>query len=254
MKLQKLFFLAALLCCCAELSAQSYAFGVKGGMTVGIQQWDGFERDPLYKYHGIVFIETAEEDSPFSIFGQLGYHVKGSAIRTQETVFNSPTGLRTFPATTQEFQFKNVSLTVGGKRKYDLGSNSDSKIYYLLGVRADYTVGTNLGSFEESTTFATFYFNRPVEENVRKFNYGATIGGGIELPLSDFVSANIELTANPDFSRQYYREPINNVILPGTGSTNTTNLPEQTIRNLTLELTVGFRFLRQIEYIDDDEY
>ena len=252
MKVRDIFFLAMFLVFISDLSAQSYAFGIKGGLTVGLQKWDGFERDPLYKYHGIAFIESAEEGSPFALFAQLGYHVKGSAIRTKEQVFNSPTGLRTFPATTQEFQFHNVSLTLGGKRKYDFTSNT--KVYYLLGIRGDYTVSTNLGSFDENTTHYSFYFNRPVEENVRKFNFGATIGGGFELPLTEFVSANIELTVNPDFSRQYYREPINNVIIPNSGTNNTTNLPEQTIRNTTLELSIGLRFLRKIEYIDDDEF
>ena len=38
-----------------SIQAQSFAWGLKGGMTVGTQKWDNRSRDPLIKYHGIAF-------------------------------------------------------------------------------------------------------------------------------------------------------------------------------------------------------
>ncbi|MBK7429295.1 MAG: hypothetical protein IPI60_20815 [Saprospiraceae bacterium] len=58
----------------------------------------------------------------------------------------------------------------------------------------------------------------------------------------------LELQVQPDFSRQ--------VFIPTTRWNNPYNgqiqqLPEQNIRNLSVELSVGFRLLREIVYEDD---
>lgn len=225
----------------AQLSfGQSYAFGVKGGLTGGFQKWDNFERDPLFSYHGIAFIETAPEDNAFAIFAQLGYHVKGSAIRNQNFV-NIQTGAITRPPTTK-FKFNNISLTVGGKQKYDWGANN--KFYYLFGFRGDYAISTNLDQYEDFNSRYPIY---PFDAFVRKWNYGATVGGGIELPVSDYVSAIVEFTVNPDFSRSYRQPALINI--PGPDGNNRT-FQEREITNTTFEITVGFRFLHEIEYID----
>ncbi len=227
----------------AEAQAQSYAFGIKGGLTTGFQRWDGFNRDPLFKYHGILFIESAEETNKFALFAQLGYHVKGSAIRNQNA-FNVNTGV-TFRPPTREFQFRNISLTVGGKQKYDWGSN---KVYYLFGLRGDYTVDTNLEQYQEFNETFPRYAIYPFTGFVRQWNYGVTVGGGMEIPLSYYVSAIVEFTVNPDFSRQYVQPAFLNIFDPVTGNNVSSN--EREIRNTTFEITVGFRFLREIEYID----
>lgn len=220
--------------------AQSYAFGLKGGLTTGFQKWDNFERDPLFSYHGIAFIETAPEDNKFAVFSQLGYHVKGSAIRNRNA-FNTQTGMIVRPPT-RKFEFRNISLTVGGKQKYDWQDNK--KVYYLFGFRGDFAISTNLNLYEEINTFYPIY---PFDAFVRKWNYGATVGGGIELPVSDYVSAIVEFTVNPDFSKSYRQPALINVIGPD-GNTRTIN--EREITNTTFEITVGFRFLHEIEYID----
>ena len=43
-----------------SLTAQNSAFGIKGGPTLGVQKWNGFQQDPLIKYHAIAFIESAD--------------------------------------------------------------------------------------------------------------------------------------------------------------------------------------------------
>jgi len=228
----------------AQLSiGQSYAFGLKGGLTTSFQKWNNFEKDPLFAYNGIAFIESAPEDNQFAIFAQAGYHVKGSAIRNRN-FFNPINGQVVRPPTTK-FKFNNISLTVGGKQKYDWGANN--KMYYLFGFRGDYTISTNFEQYESiNQAFNTLFY--PDDAFVRRWNYGATIGGGFEFPVSDYISTIIEFTVNPDFSRQYFQQPIQNVLDPYTGQNRT--LREAEVRNTTFEITVGFRFLHEIEYID----
>lgn len=231
------------------LQAQGYAFGVKGGLTVGFQRWDqAFQRDPLYRYHGILFIESLADDDQFALFAQGGYHIKGSAIRTYATTYEVGGVFRNFPAQTIPFEFRNVSLTLGGKKKYDLGL--DSKYYYLLGIRGDYTVSTKLRPdfIDETDPYALLY---PIESYVNKINYGITIGGGLEWLFSEYVGGVVELTVNPDFSKQYNQPRIDNIINPYPGGSNTTSIPARQINNLTIELTVGFRFLHKIVYLDE---
>ncbi len=232
----------------SSLFSQGFHFGIKGGPTVGFQRWDQLgERDPLYKYHGILFIESAPEDGLFSVFAQAGYHVRGSANRIRSQTVQTPTGFRDFEGRTIEFQFNNISVTAGGKQKYYLGA-SNTKVYYALGVRGDYNLSTNLPTFEE---FNPFFLYQPRDEFVNKVTLGVYFGGGFEFPLSELVGMVLELSVNPDITRQYFQPPLENVLNPNPNSPNRViNLQQQSIRNFSLELTVGFRFWRKVEYID----
>ncbi len=225
-------------------NAQSYAFGLKSGLTAGIQQWDNFGHDPLYKIPAILFIESADNDAG-SVFAEFGYHVKGAANRPrQSTVYQDYQGnLVTYHPSVIEYKFYNLSLTLGFKKKYPSGPNF---AYWLLGVRGDYTLKTNFNEFTEINKSFFFY---PDDAFVNKWNYGMTIGGGYEFPFSEFMRGIIEFTVNPDLSNQYRQPPLNNLINvndPG----QTYNVPERRISNITLELTLGIRFLNKVEYID----
>ncbi|MFM8449360.1 MAG: hypothetical protein ACKOAY_04580 [Haliscomenobacter sp.] len=228
--------------------AQSYAFGLKGGLTIGTQKWDNsFQRDPLFRQHVIAFIETAEESEPFALFAQGGYHIKGSSIRSYRSVYTQPDGtLIEIPSLTTPFLFKNASVSVGAKQKFDF--TGAKKLYYLLGIRGDYTVSTDLRPDNLSVSLSNIY---PFEQYVNKFNYGAIVGGGVELPFTDLVGVVLELTINPDFTKQYNQPIIRNVINPNPyGGTNVIDIPERQISNVTFELTLGFRFVNKIVYID----
>lgn len=232
------------------LTAQGYAFGIKGGPTVGFQRWDNtFDRDPLYRYHGIVFIESANEENAFGLFAQAGYHVKGSAIRTFATTVQTPTGLRQVPRREIPFEFRNISVTLGGKQKFPIGYGS-TKGYYLFGIRGDYTISTQLrpDGVEEDDPYSFIY---PFDDFVNDFNYGVTLGGGLEFDFTELIAGFIELTVNPDFSRQYNQPQINNIVNPNpSGGGNLINIPERQIINTTVELTFGIRFWNKFEYID----
>ncbi len=226
--------------------SQGSVFGVKGGLTLGVQEWESFQQDPLFKYHGAVFIESLPEDNEFALLAQLGYHLKGSAIRNRLAfTFNGDV----FSAPTQEFIFRNLSLVLGAKQKFDMGVSS--KAYYLLGIRGDYTLSTNLSEYDRINMACPIY---PADDDfaIRNFNYGITLGGGIEFEFAELIGAMIEFSVNPDFSLQYEspRVEINNSSLCRGSTSSITVIPERRIRNLTFELSAGFRFLRKVEYID----
>ena len=238
--------LLAGVCFSASMSAQSYAFGIKGGLTAGIQQWDGQDRSLLFKGHGVLFIESAEEDQLYSIFCESGVHQRGSAIRNSR-IFDVSGNLRDFP--TQEYIFNNVSLSLGAKSRKVM--QTDLFAYYGLAVRGEYTFDTNLDTYQERLEQIygpNILLGYPRDEFVRKWNYGITVLGGFEYHMSEFVAGVVELRVSPDFSAQYLQPPIANAYDPHTG--NTRNFQEQKAVNVSIELTIGLRFLRKIIYID----
>jgi hypothetical protein len=223
-----------------------YYFGLKGGATLSDQQWTNFERDPLLAAHAIAFVETLPEQGKFSLFAQLGYHVKGSSLLPR-TFFN-PAFNEYFRSSSQSFRFYNLSLVLGAKQRF--AQKNKLGLYYLFGPRLDYTFDTNLDQYTQFNNQFPQYAIYPFDDKqfIREFNYGFTAGGGMELPLSEMIGLMLEFTVNPDFSFQYQQPPIPNVL--DTFTNQTVTIPERRIRNLTFEVTAGFRFWRKIEYID----
>jgi hypothetical protein len=221
--------------------AQSKAYSFKGGLSLGVQTWNNFDRDPLFKYHGMVAIENADETEQFSVFAQAGYHVRGSAIRSNNLIdrFNGDV----FRAPTQEFRFNNIVLALAGKKRQQM--NGDTKLYYYFGLRGEYTLSTNLDDYSETNIRVGGFF--PEDQFVQKFNYGAIVGGGFEFPFTELVEGILEFSVNPDFSLQY-RQPSVTVWDPFIG--NNRQLGERTIRNISFEITLGLRLKHIIEYID----
>lgn len=222
------------LCLFTSITAfsQSFWFGPKGAMSFNIQNWNGFERDPYVSFNGDIFIETDNEYSRGSLYAQLGFHTRGSSTRVN--FFNGD-------AQNQSFQFDNLVLEIGAKQK--LTSRTNAGPYYMVGLRGEYTLGTNLSEY---TVYQSAYY--PVEDFVRKFNYGVTVGGGWDFEFSELIGGLIELTVNPDLSNQYEQQAIPNVVNPFNGQTIT--LSERKVRNLTFEIKFGLRFMRKVEYID----
>lgn len=230
----------------SALAQGGYAFGIKGGATIGTQRWEGFDQDPLFAYHGIAFIESLMEEEQFGLFAQAGVHQKGSAIRNRIAT-NFING-QPFRPPAQEFIFTNLSVVLGAKQKK--GLTDRSSWYYLLGIRGDYTLDTNLDEYtdfiERNPAFAIFPIDDPLF--IREINYGLTVGGGIEFELAELFGVLLEATVNPDFSLQYQQPEIPNVTNPWNGQQGV--IPQRRIRNFTFEITAGFRFLNKIEYID----
>lgn len=232
----------------ASLAAQGGSiFGVKGGLALTTQQWQSFQRDPLLRLQGDVFVETLPEENDFALYASLGYHPKGSALRNQ-IAQNFSSG-QLFRVPPQRFIFHNVSLILGAKQKF-AKAGRDAKFFYSLGIRGDYTVDTNLDEFQDfNNTFVSFALY-PIDDTqfIREINYGITVGGGMEFELSEFVGMSLEVNFHPDFSLQYEQPEIPNVTNPFTFQPD--SIPERRIRNLALEVSLGLRFLRKVIYVD----
>lgn len=224
--------------------AQGFVWGVKGGLSVGSQRWGNggsYDNSLLFKYHGAAFIENATENSTSVLFAQAGYHVRGSAFRYRKSVGIDVNG-NSFesPGFTQEFQFNNAAIILGAKRRGVLGKDN---AFYSIGLRGEYTVSTNL---EAANALFTFY-SQPQKEFVKKLNYGLSVAGGYEFPFSDFVGGILEVSIHPDISRQYFRPPF---IGWDPFQRQNVTVQEQSIRNLSIEISLGIKLLRKVEYID----
>jgi len=258
------FIFTALLLFCGSLTAQDleqegeygidwggYLFGIKGGLSLGSQDWSGLETELLIGYHGDLYLETIPAGGRFSFFGSLGYHTRGSKIsRRRVPLFNG--GQVTLPA--DDFRFQNISLGVGGKSVFKYSRVAD--IYYLLGLRVEYTIGNNLSEYDRlsNNTNSSFRLNYPVEvkdpvRSVRPITAGALFGAGALFPISEKIGGTLEITAQPDFTLQYNQGPIENILDPFSTS-GTRTIQARAIRNFTIELTFGIRFLRKWSYVD----
>lgn len=219
--------------------SQSFWFGAKGGAAMNFQSWgDGsfsgsVNRDPLFSLNGDIFIESYDEYKKGTLYAQVGYHTRGSSFRFFS--FNN-----TFTEQ-QGFKFRNIVAEVGAKKTLNLGKELEP--YFILGIRGEYTIGTNLDDY---INFASLYY--PVSEFVRKFNYGVTAGGGFEMKMSELSNVFVEFSLQPDLSFQYEQQPLFNVIDPWTSQP--VNLGLRQVRNLAIELKIGVKFLRKVEYID----
>jgi hypothetical protein len=229
--------------------AQSTAYVLQSGATLATQRWDGgLDRQPLLAWHGAIALESINnDDDRGSLFAQLGYHVKGSAVRVRYLNFG---GTGAFQVT-DRFKFNNISLILGAKQRKPFGSGN-SRFFYFGGVRCDYTVSTNLDELLEaniSNPYALAFY--PAPGYVNKWIGGLSIGGGLEFPFGELIGGELKCSIHPDFTYQYNQPPIRNLIITDPlfqGQNNT--IPERRIRNTAIELSLGLRLLRKVEIID----
>ena len=232
-------------------SAQGFVWGAKGGLAIGNQRFNEggtFNNGLLFKYHGDLFIESAGENATSVIYAQAGYHIRGHARRFRSgQAFNYQT--QQFEATsgyTEEFLFNNLALILGFKKRGVLGSDN---AFYAIGLRGEYNLSNNLydGSTASSGIFSLYV---PTKEFVNKLNYGLSLSGGYEFPFTDLAGGFVEFSIHQDISRQYFQPMIPvNFTDPISGS-RISSIPEQSIRNLSFEITVGIKFLRKVVYTD----
>lgn len=206
--------------------SQMTARGFKGGLTVGTQRWNNSEREALFAYNASYIYEKFTESKQFSYLVDLGYHVKGSAIRYN--VQNINTGIN--QQFTTKNKFGNVSLMLGAKSLVNTNM-SGADVYYLIGARLEYTVMDSI----ESVANLSNYINR--------INYGITAGGGLEMNLNEKARLFFEVQVSPDFSQQIYMPP-GNYITNYNGNTFYVQFQEQKVYNTVIELTIGLKFLK----------
>ncbi len=242
--MRKIFTLLLLAFLLGHLSAQSTAYVINAGPTLGSQKWDnGGERQVLFKYHAALAIESVNNEEDKSAgFLQIGYHVKGSANRTN-FIFNNGGG----GTVTREYRFNNLSLAIGAKQKFPFGTNG-ARYFYFGALRGDYTLSSNIKDLgdEYGLNFINVY--DPQDQFVKRLMFGLSIGGGLQFAFSELIGGQFTLSVSPDVTNQYRQPAIPNVIDPYGGGNIT--IPERRIRNTTVELSFGLRLLRKVEIVE----
>jgi hypothetical protein len=232
--------------CIHAQDADYSIFGIKAGSTIGFQTWNNIDQDALFAYNAGIFAESLDgKDSRSSLYAGLSYSQKGSAKRNVQ-LFNSNGSGSLFGGTfTRKYIFHNAILNVGAKTRLEKRSNGLTP-YYSVGVFGSYTLSTNLGEQQNNV----FLFD-PIDDNVRKINYGLQIGGGFEKQLSEYIGIHLDISVFPELSNQYVEQYGSNppfIINPYSGQQIT--LRDRNIKNLAFEITLGIRFLREIIYVD----
>ena len=220
---------------CSTISSAQYYYGVKGGLGLNMQRWNNFERDILFTPLVDLYVES--HDDPINkLYASLGYHTRGSAVRGL--------GFQSF----NSYRFNNIALEVGFKQMLSVSKKYNP--YYMLAGRLEYTVNTNLdgGGLQ-------FSLLNLVDDNfVNRLNYGLTIGGGFEFQWDDTKVVFIEASINPDASRQYDQPSTVVISNPNPSQFNpnqTITITPQEVRNVSLEVKIGIKFLRG--YWEDEE-
>lgn len=95
-----------------NLIGQANGYGVKAGPGLGLQRWSGSDRAPLFIYHVDAFADS-ESESGNVLYSQLGYHLKGSALRINQFV---DVNGNLFPGSTFGMHFHNLVLELGMKK------------------------------------------------------------------------------------------------------------------------------------------
>ncbi len=236
--------LATLACLAlANLTAQSTEYVIKGGLSLATQKWDNQQRRILFTPHVAVAAETFDEDNDrSSLFFQAGYFQRGS---TNINYYNTTSGGS--GSFGQDFRFNNISILFGAKQKF---GSEKARYFYFGGLRGEYTLSTNIDEltiphFDDKAYEIYYAASNPSMGGLRRFLFGVSAGGGVEFKLGELVGGQIELAVNPDLTDQYY-SPAFTTSIADPFSGNPLTLPERSIKNISLELTVGLRLLHKV--------
>ena len=211
--------------------------GMKWGFKVGPSMGLRGGTSPLFRYHGVAFIEGGGDENN-SLFAALGYHARGIAPRFTPLTLQPTIRTVSLPSV-----FHNIALSVGMKKRFDY--RNDMKYYYLFGLRGEYTAKTNLPYLDiQNPKQQTLVNNTMFSNYVRRFNWGMDIGGGLERPFSELVVGFLEFAVSPDFSFQYRFANLGTTPTSGIANSVFTN----GFKNLSLELSLGLRFWNKVIY------
>jgi len=230
--MKKLLFVFTFLVFLAQENYAQYYLGVKGGLGLNMQKWNSYERDILFTPCIDVFSES--NDDPLNkLYASLGYHTRGSTVRGFGFNAYNP------------YKFNNLVLELGGKRMMSVDKKYNG--YYMLALRGEYTLSTNLND-----RAGTSIYNLVSDVYVNKFNYGATVGGGFEMAFGEDKILFLEASVNPDLSKQYEQSETLTIENPNPvpnpiGTNQFITIVPQEVRNVSLEIKVGIKFLRGYE-------
>lgn len=208
-----------------------FYFGPALGPGVNFQRWEDFNNDPLFSLNADFFVESVAEETKSAFFAMVGYRTRGSS-----NIYNSGTG--GLNISSYKYSFSNAVLELGAKRYI---TEASSRPYYMVGVRGEYNIRTNLKQYER---FQTPFF--PGNDFVKKFTYGFTFGGGYDFKISEMLNGFVQITMCPDINEQYYQPPLFNV--PAPGGFGTISLQERRVKNTSIEIKFGLKILRKVIY------
>lgn len=226
--MKKLFIILTFGCLIfSDMQAQDNAYGLIGGLTVGTQRWNGFDRDPLLTWNGRAFYESIVTDK-FSAIVEFGLHNRGSGLLNQFIIQGQP-GLTT---NYSKMVFRNMSLMAGAKQVYSLKENTEA--FVKLGVRVEYTVADTFEIFEQYS------------EAVQPFNYGVTLGGGFHFgPKDGPIQFILDAQVSPDFSQQLFAPQAQ---IWNRYTQQYQQFSEQKVTNLSFEISLGIRWVNKYYY------
>ncbi|MDF1697760.1 MAG: hypothetical protein P1U56_18075 [Saprospiraceae bacterium] len=233
--MKRLLIVFAFIAFVAHENVAQHFLGIKGGIGLNMQQWNSYERDILFTPCIDVFAES-NDDELNKLYASIGYHTRGSTVRGF--------GFNSF----NPYKFNNLVAEIGGKRMVTTDKKYNG--YYMLGLRAEYTLFTNLEGQNNSI------YNLVSDVYVRKFNYGVSVGGGFEMAYGENNILFVEMSVHPDLSKQYEQletltiENPNPIPSPFPQSQFITIVPQE-VRNVALEIKVGIKFSRG--YYDEYE-
>lgn len=208
---------------------QSKVFGVMGGMTLSGQTQSNYTDNVLVTGHIAGYLESLSESNTSAVFGRLGFYNRGSAAYIPPYIING----ERISGRDDKFRYGNLSLQLGVKKKFQSSTSDLNKLYVAVGTRFEYNLKNH---------FPPNHTN--YEDITQKFVFGMSVYGGYELMWSRLVGMFFELSVHPDVTEQ--------VIVPAQPAISNPNIvwPERHIRNYTVEFTMGFRFVREVIYVD----
>jgi len=140
-----------------------------------------------------------------------------------------------------------ASMVLGAKQKRDFGTSGRARFFYGGGLRIDYTLSTNIDDLSRGNPSLSIFY--PSVAFMNRWMVGFTISTGIEFKLKELIGGELKLSIQPDVTPQYNQPSIGNVIDPFNPGTVIT-ISERRIRNAAVELGIGLRLLRKVEYVD----
>ncbi len=231
--------LLALATAASLLAAQYTGYSIKGGPLLGIQNWDNYPNQPLYAYHIDLQVESISDEQPRTLYASLGYHRRGSTIRSRNGFTQTGEVVRIEPL---KFIFNNAVLALGAKQTYPVGN---FRGHVALALRGEYNINTDLGgAIAERSNELGYGIFYPIDEFVNDFVYGIDLGAGLDVSISPRLDALLELRVSPDLSRQYFQPSFTYSRNNQSGGSQQVVEPETTINNISFELSVGLRFVR----------
>lgn len=221
-----LFFLILMILSPSEtMLAQGGYYGFQISPGFSTQKWNNSSRQALLTINADAFMSMYGVNESNIYYAKVGYHQRGST-----TTFSNFPGSRNSQL---KYVFHNAVVSAGVKKM--LIDKFDLPFYYLLGLRLEYTILTN---FKDINAANSFYY--PQDYFVNRFNYGVDFGAGFVYDFLPNYDIFLELMVSPDYSLQYEQVPISNVPLPYNPS-ETVNIGERLVRNLSFELSLGIR-------------